>query len=402
MKKASVVSLTTLYPDEVEPLAGLFIRERLTRLACRRPLTVLAAVPWFPGQSLLRLWRRGFRLAGPILQHERNPPLFRPRFISVPGLLKRFDSFWMALCLLPWVLWLRRAGRADVIDAHFAYPEGDAARLLSQWTGVPYAVTLRGTEARHAGVPWIRRRLALTFRRAHLVIAVSDSLLELAREICPAVVSDAMIGNGVDMGVFRRCDDQRERAREALGISKSALVLITVGGLVPRKGFHRVIQVLPEIRQKLGDVHYLIVGGRSAEGDYSADLRRQVEDLSLQRCVHILGPRPPGELASLLSASNLFVLATSNEGWANVLLEAMACGVPVVATDRGGNAQVVCSDTLGMIVPFDDPDALRDALESALLRDWDKDAIVAYARHHDWESRIDQLDSAFARSFDRG
>jgi glycosyltransferase involved in cell wall biosynthesis len=397
-KKAAVVSLTTLYPDDVQPFTGLFIRERLSRLARRRPLTVLAAAPWFPGQSLVRVWRRGFRRVGPVLQSDRVPPLFRPRFISVPGVLKRLDSFCMALCLLPWILWLRLRGRADIIDAHFAYPEGDAARLLSRWTGIPYAVTLRGTEVRHAGVPWIRQRLALTFRRARLVIAVSDSLLQLVYSVSPEITSRMVIGNGVDTQVFRRCDGQE--TREAVGISQSARILITVGGLVPRKGFHRVIEVLPEIRRKHGDVHYLIVGGASAEGDYSKDLRRQIAELDLQHCVHMLGPKPPTDLAPLLSASDLFVLATSNEGWANVLLEAMACGLPVVATDRGGNAQVISSEKLGLIVPFGDGDALRTAVELALSREWDRDAIVAHARRQDWESRIDLLDTAFGQAFE--
>jgi glycosyltransferase involved in cell wall biosynthesis len=203
-----------------------------------------------------------------------------------------------------------------------------------------------------------------------------------------------MIGNGVDTDVFRRCDGRSVRTK--LGIQSSARVLVTVGGIVPRKGFHRVIAVLPEIRQKLGDVHYLIVGGGSAEGDYSAELRRQIADTGQESHVHMLGPIPPAELAPILSASDVFVLATSNEGWANVLLEAMACGLPVVATDRGGNAQVVSSDALGSIVPFDDSEALTNAVEAALVRDWDRGAIVAHARGQGWEARIDQLDRAFA------
>jgi len=92
-----------------------------------------------------------------------------------------------------------------------------------------------------------------------------------------------------------------------------------------------------------------------------------------------------------LSASDIFVLATRNEGWANVFLEAMACGLPVVTTDVGGNAEVVCREELGSIVPFGDAAALQQALSDALSKDWDRTAILDYARDNQWDRRVAQL-----------
>jgi glycosyltransferase involved in cell wall biosynthesis len=104
---------------------------------------------------------------------------------------------------------------------------------------------------------------------------------------------------------------------------------------------------------------------------------------------------PPERLSGPLSAADVFVLATRNEGWANVLLEAMACGLPVVATDVGGNAEVVCRADLGTVVPFGEPSKLRAALDDALARNWDAQAIVAYARANDWQDRVERLIAAF-------
>jgi glycosyltransferase involved in cell wall biosynthesis len=113
--------------------------------------------------------------------------------------------------------------------------------------------------------------------------------------------------------------------------------------------------------------------------------------------VRFLGPLPPSEVRWALSAADVFVLATRNEGWANVLLEAMACGLPVVTTRVGGNAEVVCRDELGIVVPFDDHPALRDALGRALTQSWDRGAIRRYAEANSWDSRVAVLVAEFRR-----
>jgi teichuronic acid biosynthesis glycosyltransferase TuaC len=113
--------------------------------------------------------------------------------------------------------------------------------------------------------------------------------------------------------------------------------------------------------------------------------------------VHFFGPVSPEQLLVPLSAANVFVLATRYEGWANVLLEAMACGLPVVATDVGGNRQVVSHAGLGRIVPFGDADALVGALQESLHIDWDRRVIRGHAESNSWEQRIPQVVDVFDR-----
>jgi glycosyltransferase involved in cell wall biosynthesis len=197
------------------------------------------------------------------------------------------------------------------------------------------------------------------------------------------------VGNGVDAAKFfplpmRDC-------RQAVGLPENAKVLVTVGGLVERKGFHRVIALLPALRARHPDLRYLVVGGPCSEGDWRERLRDQVRDLSLGDIVYFLGALPHEEVKQALSAADVFVLATSNEGWANVILEAMACGLPVVATDVGGNAEVVADGALGTIVPFGDPGALEAALDEALGRDWNCGEIMAYAKSNSWDHRVETL-----------
>jgi glycosyltransferase involved in cell wall biosynthesis len=365
------------------------------RVGEQLPITVLSPQPWFPLHGLIRRWRPGFRPEAPGNEIQQGVQVLRPRYLSFPGFLKGLDGVLMALGALRTVRRLKTAGRVDVIDAHFAYPDGYAAARVGRWLGLPCTITMRGTEARHAKDATLRRRVVAALRGASAIFAVSDSLRRLALELGIPDRKLTVIGNGVDSLRFAPLD--RGTARADLGIDREAKVLVTVGGLVERKGFHRVIECLPRLMQRHQPLHYLIVGSAGPEGDYSAQLRQQVRDLGLDDRVHFLGGLSPERVRVALAAADVSVLATRNEGWANVLLESLACGIPVVATDVGGNPEVICRDDLGSIVPFGDSAALCAALANALERHWDRDGIRKYAVENDWSARVPLLLDAFGR-----
>jgi glycosyltransferase involved in cell wall biosynthesis len=202
-----------------------------------------------------------------------------------------------------------------------------------------------------------------------------------------------VIGNGVDTDKFQPLP--QDQARDELGLPVHAPVLVTVGGLCERKGFHRVIECLPDLRKRFPAIRYLVVGGPSPEGDWTERLKRQVAELGLNEIVSFLGSFPAARLKVPLSAGNVFVLATRNEGWANVFLEAMACGLPVIATDVGGNSEVVCRRELGAIVPFGDQEALTQAIAHALETRWNQSEVIKYAHANSWDGRVAALISEF-------
>lgn len=389
----AVLVFSSLFPSANQPLAGVFIKERMKRVARFLPVTVVSPQPWFPLQGLLRLRWPGYRPKRPSREIVDGLEVLRPRFLAFPGVLRRLDGLMMALGAWRTVRRLRQRGRADVIDAHFAYPDGYAAACLGRWLGIPVTITLRGSEPRQAQNAALRNRMARGLRSAERVFSVSDSLRQVALALGTAAERTRVIGNGVDLRHFQPIE--RGEARRRLGLPHSAQVLISVGGLVERKGFHRVIELLPYLRQRFADLHYLIVGAGGPEGDWTARLKAQVEQLRLESCVHFLGAVLPADLHVPLSAADVFVLATRNEGWANVFLEAMACGLPVVTTRVGGNAEVVCRPELGALVPFGDPRALREAIAEALERDWDRVAIRRYAEANSWDHRVDILVAEF-------
>lgn len=394
-RRPSILVWSSLFPNPAQPQASIFIRERMFRVGCELPITVVSPQPWFPLQGLIRRIRPHFRPEMPRHEQQAGIDVFRPRFLSVPGILKGLDGLMMAIGARGTVRRLHQAGRADIIDAHFAYPDGYAAARVASRLKVPLTLTLRGTEPRHARDPALRPMVVAALRSARRVFAVSSSLREVAIALGLPADRVRVIGNGVDSTLFRPVP--RADARRALGIAYDARVIITVGGLVERKGFHRVIACMPELLEANPNLHYLAVGAAGPEGDFTAELKQQVASLGLERRVHFLGALPPERVRQALSAADVFVLSSRNEGWANVLLEAMACGLPVVATDVGGNAEVVCRAELGTIVPFNDQPALARALRHVLRRPWDREAIRRYAEDNDWQARVPILLEEFRR-----
>lgn len=391
--RPAIVVLSTLFPSAAQPVAGIFVKERMFRVAKQLPMVVISPQPWFPLQSLIRRWKPEYR--PPRAEHEvvDGVEIFRPRFISLPAALRRFDGFWVAVTARRIVARLVREGRADVLDVHFGYPDGYAGALLAKWFGLPWLVTLRGKEERLREAAPLRERMARAMRVATRVVGVSSALRQVGIELGAEPARSLVIGNGIDLAKFFPVDAGAARAE--LGIAADAEVIVSVGGLVERKGFHRIIEVMPELTKRHPKLLLLVIGGPGPEGDWSQRLADQVRRLQLEQHVRFLGQLPPEQLRVPLSAADVFVLATRYEGWANVFLEAMACGLPVVTTQVGGNAEVVARADLGIVVPFGDAVALSEAIERALRTGWDRSAIRRYAQDNAWERRIDALVDLF-------
>jgi teichuronic acid biosynthesis glycosyltransferase TuaC len=390
-----LIVFSSLYPSRVRPNAGVFIRERMSKVARHCPMVVISPVPWFPLQSLIQWFKPDYRLQPDNYEDQDGISVYFPRFLSIPGVGRSWDGFFMALGSLAICYRLKKHFVFHLIDSHFAYPDGYAATLLGKWFKVPVTITLRGTEVPLSNIPSRRQRILKALNDAAQVFSVSDSLKRHVINLGADAEKIRVVGNGIDTAKFFPID--KKQARQHWQIPEDAQVLISVGGLVDRKGFHRVIEILPALIEKYPRLLYLIVGGASPEGNILSRLEQQVETLNIGQHVRFLGALPAEQLHDPLSAADLFVLATANEGWANVFLEAMACGLPVVCTDVGGNREVVANEILGSIVPFGNADALLLALDNALHRQWDRHAIINHAADNSWDKRVDILLAEFKK-----
>jgi len=391
-----ILVLTTVFPNCKQPALGTFVRERMFRVAKECNLKVVAPVPWFP---FARYLKPNYRPIVPRMEIQQGIEVYHPRFFSIPGVLKCLDGFFFFLSLLFPLKRIRKDFDFDIIDTHFSYPEGFGAVLLARFFNRPVTITLRGTIVPLSKYFLRRIQIIYALRKATKVFSVSNSLKEKAVSLGIESSKILPIPNGVDMEKFFLIP--KNKARQELGLPFDKKIIISVGGLVKRKGFHRVLAVLPEVTEKYKEVLYVIVGGPTVEGDLGPELKKQVKELNLNSHVHFTGSLPHSEVRKWLNAADIFCLATSNEGWANVFFEAMACGKPVVTTKVGGNEEVVKSADYGILVDLDDQNQLKDAILEALDKKWDHGKIIKYASENNWENVARKVLREFKKIGDR-
>ena len=390
-----VLVLSSTFPSSSQPTRGVFVRERIRRLSKRCEVVVVAPVPWFP----LNRWIRRERATVSAVEHQEGLTVYHPRFFSVPRYAKFLDGAFYYLSLLAFTRRLRRTFPFEVIDAHFAFPDGLAATLLAKTFSCPVVVTLRGTIVRLSGYRLHRPQLRWVLRRADRVTAVSESLAGVAVGLGLPRERVRVIPNGVDTRTFMPMD--RVQARRLAGLPEDRRILLTVAGIYEGKGQHSVVEILPALREKYPDLLYVMVGNSRPGEQYRRRLTEAIWRLGLKDHVLVAGPRPHADLARWFSAADVSVLATQSEGWPNVLLESLACGTPAVATRVGGTSEIVRDGQDGILVPFGDAPALGRALDRALDTPWDRAALVKRARAFDWtdsvESALDELNQALKR-----
>ena len=375
-----VLSLSCVYPNPSSPGTGLFVERRLQHLAQLVPLKVLAPFSMFhyggmPG--------RRYRSRGqcPNSRKDGNFVVFHPRWFY-PPFAGSLNALFLALSLVRPIARVRKEFDFDIIDTHFGHPEGVAGLFLSLALGVPFTMTFRGNEPRHGAAGLGRRLMSLAVRRAIRVFTVSERLRQFAIGLGADPNKVKTIPNGVDTGVFFPRDRAEIRTRHALPLDRP--LILSAGALVERKGHHRIVEALASLSVSGVVPHLLIAGGPGPEGQYEETIREQVSRLGLQESVHFLGQVPPHELAELMSAADVFCLSSTNEGWPNVVHEALACGTPVVATDVGAVPDMLPSDRYGYVVPVNHKAALRQALQNALESHWDRSAISAWGQARSW------------------
>jgi glycosyltransferase involved in cell wall biosynthesis len=266
----------------------------------------------------------------------------------------------------------------DVIDAHYFYPDGVAAVMLGQWLKKPVVITARGTDINLIPRYLLpRKMIKWAATRAAAMITVCEALKTEMVELGLDESRIVPLRNGVDLERFQPVD--REAVRKQLGLNR--FTLLSVGYLVPRKGHDLVIQALP----KLADVHLLIAGN----GPERNRLEELAQRLGVMDRVTFLGALPQTELRNYYGAADALVLASSREGWANVLLESMACGTPVIASNVWGTPEVVASPEAGILMPSRTPEGIVQAATALRERYPDRRQTRRYAERFSWDDTTD-------------
>ncbi len=372
-----LLTFSTLYPHAARPNHGIFVENRLQHLLESHEATslVLAPVPWFPVTSG-RFGDWALNARAPATETRHGIAIRHPRYPVLPKIGMSVAPWLLYRAMVPQIARLLAEGhRFDAIDAHYIYPDGVAATWLGRRFGLPVVMTARGTDVNLIPRYRIPRHLIQgAIRDASAIIAVSGALKQVLVDLGAPPDKVTVLRNGVETSLFRPPAD-RTAIRTALGLNGPTL--ISVGGLIERKGHHRTIEAM---RQLPG--FGLIIAG---EGPERARLSGLIAAYGLTERVRLLGPRPQREWPGRYGAADATGLASSREGWANVLRESMACGTPVVAANIWGNPEVVQTPAAGVIYEPNTPDGIAAGVRKLFADPPDRTATRSYAEPFSWD-----------------
>ncbi len=378
-----VLTVTSLWPNEAQPNHGIFVENRMARVHAtgRAEITVIAPVPWFP--STASVFGPYATFAKVPAHEDRNGiRIEHPRYATIPKVGMRVQPalYHAALARCAKRL-IAETGPFDLIDAHYFYPDGVAAARLADELNLPLTITARGTDINliPKGNDAARRAILAAAARADASITVCEALRAEMIEMGADGGRIHALRNGVDLEAFRPPTTERNALKAELDVPVDAPLVVSVGGLVERKGHHLTIDA---VAAQPG-IHLRIAGA----GEEEEALKAQIASLGVEDRIRLTGPLPHSALADFYGAADLSVLASSREGWANVLLESMACGTPVVATDVWGTPEVVAAPEAGLLCSRDA--ASIGTQVAALLENLpDRATTRAYAEGFSWDETV--------------
>ena len=385
----SILTAATLFPNSLQPSHGIFVETRLRHLISSGKVKahVLAPVTWAPP------FLPAFRKIRQVPDHERRNGLDveHPRYAVIPRIGMNLAPHTLYRAMRQRFRRLLDGGlKVDLIDAHYFYPDGVAAAWLAQEFGLPLTITARGTDINLIPeYPRPRRLILEAAERAGAVITVCQALKDRMVELGADGKKITVLRNGVDLQAFRIKD--REALRARLGVK--GFVLASVGLLIERKGHHLIIEALKDIPDAL-----LLIAGSGPD-------RQQLEDLAsrlgVSGRVRFLGNLDHEALCDVYNSADALVLASSREGWANVLLESMACGTPVIGSNVWGTPEVIARPEAGLLLKNRDAKSIAEAAAQLRRSPPDRAATRRYAEQFDWQATTDGQLALFRALIDR-
>jgi len=305
-----------------------------------------------------------------------NIRVYYPRFFHLPFefFRKRLgDNFFKAAMRVI----QREKLEFDIIHAHFTWPSGYAGVKLAREFEVPVVITI------HENRDWFLReynskneKIYWTWRNADALIRVNKKDVPLLKKFNPNIYS---IPNGFSPERLKVIN--KKVARVKLNLRNDKKIIFSLGALIERKGFHYLIDAMSMVIKKRKDIICYIGGS----GPLKDKLQKQINKLSLQNHVKLLGFVPDEQLLLWMNAADLFVLPSLSEGNPTVMFEALGVGLPFVGTAVGGVPEIITSEEYGLLCPPKDPECLAEKILIALDKEWDREKIREYAEQFTWE-----------------
>jgi glycosyltransferase involved in cell wall biosynthesis len=370
-----ITVVTSYFPTSSRRYNGTSAVQTLRSLARYADIRVICPIARYPRVKWLS--PPGYDLANP---RERVSE-FDTTYFNYPAvalLTRPVNGFTCTARLLPLV----RAAKPDVILNYWLYPDGYSAVRVGRRLGVPVVVGTIGSDLLTRNDVVTRYLVRRTLRTADAVIAVSDDLRRRALDEDGSPGKISTIRNGCDHRVFHEGD--QSDARRALQLPDGDEVILYVGALTRSKGLGELTTAFIELAKTRPTARLVLVG----QGVYGDTVRQRLLAAGLDNRLVMPGYHTAARVAQWMRAADVLCLPSYSEGCPNVVIEALACGRPVVATNVGGTSELI-DPTGGLLVPPRDPVQLRDALDRALDTSWDS-GTIARTSSRSWDQVADE------------
>ncbi|MDA0578079.1 MAG: glycosyltransferase [Verrucomicrobia bacterium] len=372
-----VLAITNLYPRPDRPQAGLFNAQlfRAMSAVLGQELEIWVLVPEW------RAWRWGaIRAWRSPLQHDASTR-YQPVFY-VPVLGRRWSARLYGWSARSVALRLRAA---QVVFSSWLYPDGVMATRLAKVAGCPAWMMALGTDAHHLDARERARQIVAACGQAAGVVCVGA---HLAQRLIQAGVSRErvhVVANGVDTAVFhhRSADDAR-RGLGISGLAQGTRLVLFVGNLVEVKAPEVLLAAFGQLVNRNAESLQLVLLG---DGPLAAALRAQAASLGLADRVRFVGRETHERVAMWMNVADVLCLCSRSEGMPNVILEALASGLPVVATDVGACRDMLAGEPAASLVPSGDAAALARALRERLTAPVDRAKMAARHGQRTWRDQ---------------
>ena len=371
-----IVFVSNLFPDTAEPYRGLdnssllqyLSRHCAVRVISPRPARPLA----FGGKTPRRV---------PCLVDAQFEPQY-PTALYIPKVGSAFNHLLFARAIRQPLTELRKSFPFDAILCSWIYPDGCAVARVARRNGIPFVISAQGSDVHvYLRMAWRRRLITAAANASGGVITRSRKLADLLLEAGVEGARLRTVYNGVDLRTF--CPGDRKTARAALGLPPDEPIILFVGNFLRIKNPLLLVTAHAELCRRRETRCRLVMIG---DGPLREQAQRKAETSGTEGQIAFAGRQSPALVARYMQAANLLCLSSDNEGVPNVILEAFACGLPVVATRVGGIPEVLGHDFLGCLAEPANPEALARGLAITLTRKTDTARIVQHAQQFSWEA----------------
>lgn len=375
----NLLLVSNVFPNSAESARGIFTFQIASALQDFCHVRVVAPLPWLPRIVDTRFPKKFAHREVGYEERIKGIKVYHPRYMVIPKVSGFLHAALLSVPLFKTINHIENTWPVDVINAHWIFPDGVAAGWVARKKDKPLVLTALGCDINlYPFLPFRRPQIRSALHAADLITAKSRALCDNILDLDVPDRKIRVIPNGVDLELFRQIP--MDRARSILGIPLGKKVILTVGSLDEVKGTSYLVDALGEMRKRGMDVPHLYLIG---EGPLKRALLLQANEFGIDGSVVFLGQKPHEEIPLWMNAADVLCLPSIREGAPNVILEALACGTPVVASNVGAIPKMIDRHN-GRLARSKDADSLCDELVKCLMHSWDRPSIRRAMKGHSW------------------